>query len=208
MKYTVYKIINLVNNKIYIGVHKTSNLNDGYMGSGKNIRRAIKKYGLENFKKVYLAIFDNEDEMFEMESKIVNEDFIKNLETYNIVKGGSGGFEYINKNIWTSEKRKKQTSDAGKWCDLSKRQKVWKSTPIEFRKENAKKMGEKFGGQNKLNEKEIKDRLILIENIDLTKYGWVQKVSELLDITHTQTKRFIEKHYNGDYYRRKNKMGL
>lgn len=51
MKYYLYQITNLVNNKIYVGVHKTTDMNDGYMGSGKVIRAAIEKYGAENFKK-------------------------------------------------------------------------------------------------------------------------------------------------------------
>lgn len=42
MKYTVYKITNKINDKIYVGVHSTDNPNDSYMGSGKIIKDAIK----------------------------------------------------------------------------------------------------------------------------------------------------------------------
>ena len=91
MYYTVYKITNLVNNRIYIGAHKTKNIDDGYMGSGKLIRRAINKHGLENFEKEILFIFDNPDEMFSKEAEIVDENFIEEENTYNLKAGGFGG---------------------------------------------------------------------------------------------------------------------
>ena len=51
MFYTIYKITNLINNKFYIGKHQTNNVDDEYMGSGKLITAAIKKYGANSFER-------------------------------------------------------------------------------------------------------------------------------------------------------------
>ena len=90
----VYKITNLINNKIYIGVHKTNNLNDEYMGSGTIIKAAIKKHGLEKFKKEILFMFDTYQEALDKEREIVTETFIENPLTYNIREGGFGACKY------------------------------------------------------------------------------------------------------------------
>lgn len=104
MFYTIYKITNKINNKIYIGKHQTKDLDDGYMGSGKLIRSAIEKYGIENFKKEIIFIFDNEDDMNSKEAELVTEDFVKEDTNYNLCPGGKGGWGYLNSEYWTYEK--------------------------------------------------------------------------------------------------------
>ena len=86
----IYKIVNTVNRKIYVGKHSTKNPYDNYMGSGIAIISAIEKYGIENFSKEILFCFTNEKEAFLKESEIVNENFVKRSNTYNMMCGGEG----------------------------------------------------------------------------------------------------------------------
>lgn len=103
MKYIVYCTTNLVNNKIYIGVHQTEDPEkfDGYIGCGVKIsmpstfmkpktafQYAVKKYGIKNFNRVILFVYDNAKDAYKKEAEIVNEDFIKQNTNYNLILGG------------------------------------------------------------------------------------------------------------------------
>lgn len=85
MFYLIYKIINNVNRKTYIGIHKTKDKNDGYLGSGKLIRRAIKKHGVENFYKEILFECSSFEEMLQKELEFV---VVDSKKTYNLIPGG------------------------------------------------------------------------------------------------------------------------
>lgn len=106
-KYIVYQTTNLVNHKIYIGVHKTQNpdIFDGYIGNGIYINHpytyqyaktafqyAVKKYGPSNFNRTVLAVFDNPEEAYDLEAQIVNKDFLSREDVYNMVLGGNSGY--------------------------------------------------------------------------------------------------------------------
>ena len=89
--YTVYKTINLINGKIYIGVHKTCNPNDNYLGSGNILSKAIKKYGKNNFQKRILFITAHKKQAYKLEKLLVTNNFIRSENNYNIKIGGIGG---------------------------------------------------------------------------------------------------------------------
>lgn len=97
MFYYMYETKNNVNGMIYIGVHRTSTLDDGYVGSGKRLSNAIKKYGIENLTKTILEQFDDSISMYAREKEVVTDDFISREDTYNLRRGGFGGFDHIHK---------------------------------------------------------------------------------------------------------------
>jgi group I intron endonuclease len=114
MKYTIYKITNKINGKVYIGKHQTKNPYDNYMGSGKAIKHAIKEYGRENFEKEVLFIFDTVDAMNSKEKELVNEVFISTNKTYNLGIGGEGGPQFLGKTHSEETKKKLSNIQRGK----------------------------------------------------------------------------------------------
>lgn len=102
MKYIVYQTTNKVNNKIYIGVHSAETDEfDGYIGNGVNIYRpatymnpktpfqcAVKKYGVKNFIRTTIQEFEKEEDAYKLEELLVNEQFLKREDVYNLALGG------------------------------------------------------------------------------------------------------------------------
>lgn len=105
----MYRTTNLITNKFYIGVHSTYNLLDGYLGSGKRLKRAIKKYGKENFKIEILEFFETRDEVLKREKEIVNEQLLNDSNCMNLQPGGGGGFtkEQSTKGAINANKKRK-----------------------------------------------------------------------------------------------------
>jgi group I intron endonuclease len=151
MIYYIYQITNLVNNKIYIGARKSKSLDDGYMGSGKYIKRAINKYGLENFKKEILNVYDNPVDMYNREAELVNEEFLKREDIYNLKLGGEGGWDYLNNSGLASRSGAKLTEQQKK--NISEGLKNRPNNEERFRKLSEALKGNKNGLGNKGNRK-------------------------------------------------------
>lgn len=88
----LYKTTCLITGRYYIGMHSTCNLEDGYMGSGKRLRRSIRKYGVDNHKKEILGFFENRELLIEAEKKAITPDMVLDDNCMNLKGGGTGGF--------------------------------------------------------------------------------------------------------------------
>ena len=88
----VYKTTNLITGKIYIGQHKKAFLDSNYLGSGLVLNKAIKKYGINNFKCEILQLYASKNELDNGEKEYIKK-FNSNDPTigYNIADGGQGG---------------------------------------------------------------------------------------------------------------------
>ncbi len=84
----VYETTNLINGKKYRGIHKTKNLNDGYIGSGIVFENAVKKYCKENFQRKILEFCNSYEELLEKEKFYVDINWVKDKNNYNIKTGG------------------------------------------------------------------------------------------------------------------------
>jgi hypothetical protein len=112
----IYKTTNLINGKYYIGKHSTNYLDDSYLGSGKLLTRAIRRYGKENFSKETLYIFTEEQQMIDKEIELVTEDLVNDKMSYNMALGGQGGniFFKLKNNEYKNSCKKISDKNSGK----------------------------------------------------------------------------------------------
>ena len=105
MIYIVYKTTNKINGKTYIGIHKQQNETfDGYYGSGVLLKYAILKYGIDNFIRETLFVYDNLEDAKRKEKQIVTKELCYLVDNYNISVGGTGentlaGYDEDKKNL-------------------------------------------------------------------------------------------------------------
>jgi len=144
----IYKTTCNINGKYYIGMHSCSNLEDGYMGSGKKLRRSLNKHGIENHTKEILEFLDDRESLAKREFEIINEELIQDPLCMNMQLGGGGGFsseehrkrfnEASNKSRQTEEFRNKISNSL---CEL------WKDAEYRKSHTDALKSSSRFSGK-------------------------------------------------------------
>jgi len=147
----VYVTTNLIDGKKYIGDHSSDRLNDGYLGSGIILAKAIKKYGRKNFKKEILEFFDTKKEAFDAQIKWINEYNTVRPNGYNI--SPAGGTQC---NAGYSNEMREKISHAVKKRyeeDPSYRERVIKATTgVKQSQETIEKRIRKFRGKQRSEE--------------------------------------------------------
>jgi group I intron endonuclease len=88
----IYKTINLINGKIYIG--KATKNNKNYLGSGLKIVAAIKKYGRDSFRKEIIEECSKDVTCTRERHWIQFYNSTNDTVGYNISSGGDGGDHY------------------------------------------------------------------------------------------------------------------
>ena len=114
--YYIYKTTNIVNNKFYIGKSsiKNNSIDHWYLGSGVLLKKAINKYGRDNFKKEIIEWCASLEESNEREKYWIEKlDALNPNIAYNIATGGDGGYlgEEVNKRISKALKGRKHTEE-------------------------------------------------------------------------------------------------
>ncbi len=190
--YIIYKTINLINNRFYVGRHYTS-ADDGYLGSGKILELAIKKYGKENFIRETLeycnAEVANEREIYWIAQLSATN---KTVGGYNITIGGTGGDTLTNNPNIIEIKKKISIGNKGKKISNETKMKMSKSS-------KGKKLTE-----------ETKQKLRIINLNREIKPEWIEKQRlKMIGKKHTEeTKQKISKSHKGKKHTEETKQKL
>lgn len=115
IKWYVYVMVNLINGKLYFGVHHGDPEKMDYFGNGIRcigdtergdavFKKAVKKYGLANFRRTVISIFPYTDEgkkqAFDLEEAIVTPTLLKSKNVYNTALGGGGSRTLETKRVY------------------------------------------------------------------------------------------------------------
>lgn len=168
----IYKMTNLINGKYYIG--KDARNYPKYLGSGKLLKKAILKYGKENFKKEILFTCQSLIELNEKEIEYVTQEIVDDVNSYNLALGGVLG---KNISVYRVPKPFKRTWSERYGEDIANKMKKHHSEVLS---------GENNGMYNRKHTQEALDKMS--KNLKGKNVGKIRS---------KETKEKIRKHYLG-----------
>ena len=159
----IYITTNLVNGKKYLGQHYL-NSNKKYLGSGKILQIAIKKYGKENFVLEPIDWASSKEELNEKEKFWIS--FFKSTEEkswYNIAQGGTGGITWKGEHpclrVKQTEEHKRHISLSLKKISYWSHHKVTEETKCKISRNHADFTGEKNPFYNRTHTEDTKEKI-------------------------------------------------
>ena len=132
MKGYIYETTNLINGKKYIGKHISNKFDNNYYGYGIGLKRALNKYGKENFKIKILEEVEDLALLSKSETDyIIKINAVKDNNYYNNSYGGEDeGWSGINKmykekpDLWRRNREKSSKSQTGQKRTLETKTKI------------------------------------------------------------------------------------
>lgn len=209
----IYLTINTINDMKYIGKHY-GELDDSYLGSGKILKRAINKYGKENFTKSILYISNNNEENKEKEKYFITlYNAVSNPLFYNIHEGGEGGNTTAGYTEEEKEalKRKLSELNRGKNNGMYGKHHTIESKQKMSINSIGKTLGDKNGMYGKKGNKAINGKKIAMYDINNNLIQIFNAKTAVLDFLglkgHTQLDKAIKENtlYKGYYWKQINK---
>lgn len=192
----IYETTCLINGKKYIGQHKAKKFDVKYIGSGKYLWNAIRKYGIENFNCKIIEECDSREHLNEREIYWI--DFynaVKSKNYYNITKGGKyhNPYEGLNKEDYERVCKKLSESSKGK-VNINNGEIERRINPSELQEylnngfklgqlDSHKLLGKRNGMYNKTHSDEVKEKLVKCNlgknNPSYGKHWYTNGVNEL-----------------------------
>ena len=148
MTHYTYMITNNINGKVYVGSHSWSGegIDKNYYGSGTAIKRAVKKYGKENFQVEVLYYYSTVEECRKDEERILTEYNVKDCPYSYNCKNSAIGWD---KGLKHSEDAKRKISEAKKGRKLS--DETRKKLSQALKGENNPMYGKNFSEEHRKN---------------------------------------------------------
>lgn len=123
MFYTIYKTVNNANDKEYVGFHKINSIEDiireksengsifydGYLGSGKLMKKALEKYGPMEMRQELILVTEDRNEAEALEREIVSKEWVESDLNYNLSIGGNVTILFGEQNGFFGKTHSKET---------------------------------------------------------------------------------------------------